>query len=345
MKNPKRFAVIGGGWYGCHLASKLLDAGYQVQVFEARGSFLTGAGQQNQLRLHQGFHYLRSYQTRLEASLGFLRFIETYPSFSSAVEENFYAIPTALSNIDFETILQISKASALDFDIIEPKLVPWLSNVDGIIKTGERLVRVERAKAFFSKKLASVTSFNTQINAQAMDLLSSQYDLVIDTTYSSQFSNNTRNLYEATLLGEFDLDENAPPVQALTLIDGPFWSIYPTEEIKTRSLSHVTLSPLFQSTDESEVEDYIESCSLGFQNEVLSRMIFSVQKFVPDLEKSLLSIRPRFITKKIKTSDSAASREVQLSIAENVLSIRQGKIDAIFTAEDELFRLLNEMNL
>ena len=71
-----RVAVAGAGWFGCHIASELIQGGHEVVVFEASDDVFTGASGINQNRLHLGFHYPRSYETREQSRDGFQLFVD-----------------------------------------------------------------------------------------------------------------------------------------------------------------------------------------------------------------------------------------------------------------------------
>ena len=48
-----KVCVIGAGWFGCHIAKKLIDDGFDVQVFEKENDIFKNASGNNQNRLHQ----------------------------------------------------------------------------------------------------------------------------------------------------------------------------------------------------------------------------------------------------------------------------------------------------
>lgn len=65
-KNNKqlRVAVIGGGFYGCHLASQMANAKIQVSIYERSASLFQGASGWGDTRIHNGVKYLRNKKTR-----------------------------------------------------------------------------------------------------------------------------------------------------------------------------------------------------------------------------------------------------------------------------------------
>ncbi|CAF2886394.1 unnamed protein product, partial [Rotaria sp. Silwood2] len=57
----KNIAIIGGGWYGCHIALTLKQKGqYDVTLYEAKSDIFLGCSGQFGIRLHADPHYPRS---------------------------------------------------------------------------------------------------------------------------------------------------------------------------------------------------------------------------------------------------------------------------------------------
>lgn len=335
-----KFLVIGAGWYGCHLASVLLDKQHSVSILDSGSSFLTGASMNNQLRLHKGFHYMRSHKTRIESRDGFNHFQKKYPNFHLDVEPNIYAVPENLSYLDIETILEIAAVSNIEFRLLSGEAHPWLKNVQGAFLTDEKLIDVGAAKEYFQRKLGHKTKFGQKVFPEDLEFMSKDYDFIIDTSYSSDFRKSDDVFFEATLLGQYRHDKDCPDFGALTLIDGPFWSIFPTLDGDYRSLSHVGLSPLFQSSSEREVDEFIQNAKPDSHASVLRSMADNVIEYVPSLASALESLEVRFVQKKIKTINNSASREVEVKLVGQVIYVRPGKIDAVFSAEEMLIELL-----
>jgi glycerol-3-phosphate dehydrogenase len=59
-----KIRVLGGGWYGCHIALALIGDGHEVEIHETRERIFEGASGSIPARLHLGFHYPRSRMTR-----------------------------------------------------------------------------------------------------------------------------------------------------------------------------------------------------------------------------------------------------------------------------------------
>jgi len=71
--------VIGGGFYGCELALEMKRLGHErVLLVERRAGILERASFVNQARIHNGYHYPRSFATAARSHANFERFIEKY---------------------------------------------------------------------------------------------------------------------------------------------------------------------------------------------------------------------------------------------------------------------------
>lgn len=90
-------AIIGAGWYGCHLALVLAKQ-HNVTLYEKNQDIFSQLSGQYSIRLHAGPHYPRSKETRRHCQRGFNLFHQIY---SELLIENEYSI-YALGETDFE---------------------------------------------------------------------------------------------------------------------------------------------------------------------------------------------------------------------------------------------------
>ena len=92
--------VIGAGWFGCHIADALSHQ-HDIRVMEVKQDIFQGTSGHNQNRLHLGFHYPRSHQTRMCAKHGYAKFLKQYGHLCESIDENIYAIASKESLLDF----------------------------------------------------------------------------------------------------------------------------------------------------------------------------------------------------------------------------------------------------
>src|SRR5256885_2266353 len=85
--------VIGAGFYGASVAVYLSDAGARVALLDRGPDMLTRASYANQARVHNGYHYPRSFLTGLRASVNFPRFVADFQDCIHDSFEQIYAIP------------------------------------------------------------------------------------------------------------------------------------------------------------------------------------------------------------------------------------------------------------
>lgn len=109
-----KIAIIGGGWYGCHIARVLQSKGYSVTLFESNDDILKGISGNFGVRLHVGPHYPRSEKTRKNCRTGYDEFIKTYPNLVVEHAYSIYALGTLDANneppkIDLKTFRKVGK--------------------------------------------------------------------------------------------------------------------------------------------------------------------------------------------------------------------------------------------
>ena len=165
-----RVAIIGAGWYGCHLACVLMDhPEVEVDVYERRSDLFLGSSGGTQFRLHLGFHYPRSWKTRLQIIDSQKAFIDRYHHLLADVDENVYAVAEQKSLLDFGTYVQIAKASGMSHSLANPTAL-GLTNVEGCLLTQEKALLVDEPREYFRRVLGSRLHLNTNIESLVRDV-------------------------------------------------------------------------------------------------------------------------------------------------------------------------------
>jgi glycine/D-amino acid oxidase-like deaminating enzyme len=154
-----RIAIIGAGWYGCHIASALMALGFEIVLLEKADRAMDAASGKNQYRLHQGFHYARNHRTRVQSRDGYSRFMERYARLSAPIEHNIYVIPEQDSLVDFLTYRMIMSASGLEYAEVSPADY-GITNCRGGVRVEERLILLDKARDFFTRRLGSAMRLN-----------------------------------------------------------------------------------------------------------------------------------------------------------------------------------------
>jgi hypothetical protein len=87
-----RICIIGAGWNGVHTALKLKSLGYDVVIYEKNPDIFSEVSGHFGIRLHEGQHYPRSFETRKNCRESAKQFKKTYPELVISHESSIYAL-------------------------------------------------------------------------------------------------------------------------------------------------------------------------------------------------------------------------------------------------------------
>ncbi|WP_084407405.1 FAD-dependent oxidoreductase [Aestuariibacter salexigens] len=346
MKNyEKKVAIVGGGWYGCHLASYMVHLGMDVTLFERDDDIFTGASGLNQNRLHLGFHYARDYETRLQSRDGFSRFLERYGQFIEDVPNNYYAIPIGDSLLDFKTYKAIMASSGIEFEEISLETLGFeLRNVAGVVKTNEKVIKVSEAREFFRKDLEDIIVFNEKISKNditekndSVTVKNARFDFLIDATWSKLFSYDDNIFYEPTILFYY---QSVYESFALTLVDGPLASVYPTEDPSICTLSSVPLTPLGKFDNLHDAEKRLSNFSKEEEEKIRLDMENQISKYLPNFKEKFKYLSPQ-LSMKTKPIGIEENRACYVKGDGRVIKVMSGKIDTIFVAAERVLNIIS----
>ncbi len=336
--------IIGAGWYGCHIGSSLASLGFDVTIFDRHSRVLHEASGNNQFRLHLGFHYARHHGTRLQSRDGFQRFIERYPTLSGEIAENIYAVPKGTSLIDFHTYKLIMAASGIDF-VELPGSHSLLEAVEGCLKTRERVILLERARNFFQDRLGGALELETEVRsirsgARHAEVNGRHFDYVIDATWGQYRKLPIPVFYEPTLLLYYEVSGHHP---AITLVDGPLASVYPTEDPQIFTLSSVVHTPLGRCASAGEA--HVKRAAVDKELITAKRIAMEDQ-----ISINVPSFRDSFrfagaqLAIKTKPIGQFDDRSCYVFQEGRVFSVMSGKIDTIFFATERILSMIEAEN-
>ena len=146
--------VVGGGFYGCCLAAFLAKSGQRVVLLEVKEELLTRASYINQARVHNGYHYPRSFMTALRSVVNFPRFVLDFRECVADGFEKVYAIARSQSKVSayqFEKFCQsirapIRPASASIRKLFDSSLVEAVYRVKEYAFDASRLREMMRGR-------------------------------------------------------------------------------------------------------------------------------------------------------------------------------------------------------
>ena len=344
----KKIAIIGSGWYGCHIASILMDI-YDVTIYEKNDVIFNNSSFYNQNRLHLGYHYPRNYATRNMCYKNYDRFKKKYSSLVDNIENNYYAINDD-SIIDYNTYVNIYKQEKFEFEIVDNKL---FNNVGKkIIKVNEQVINSERSKEYFMQKLKNVKfCFNTKVinfkiknnKKIILNVIPNydevEYDYLFDCSYNQLELSTEKYIYEKTISLVF-LKKNNIEFDALTIMDGKFSSLYPRNiQQNIYTLTDVEFTPLITSNNFLTIDNFelTEEKLINIKQNMINKFINIYPSFLHNFEYN-----GYFLSNKTKMFSMSDSRDVTIEkINDNVITVNCGKIYGIFEFEDYIKNMLN----
>lgn len=326
-----RIRILGAGWYGCHLAWRLSTLGHDVELHESAQGIFAGASGAIPARLHLGFHYPRSRVTRAACQEHRAEFMALYGALTHGVPVNIYAIAAHDSIVDFGTYLQVLRGE-LEFVQLERPEELGLENVEGALLTGERHIVIERARAFFLAHLVDVL----RLGMRPEDSDAATFDWTVDCTFCARDSEGIER-YEPCVTGLL-----AGPVgQAVTVMDGPFPSLYPwDEEAGLCSLTSAKFTPFGRYATREEAEAVLNGAGYLETMKRVYDMRDQLAHFWPASAGLFIVADARLSIRAMPRSGSDARLVDVVRTGPRELRIRAGKIDAVMQAERRVLEIM-----
>ncbi len=341
MKNA---IVIGGGFYGCMVALHLHLRGVNVTIIEASDSVLSRASYVNQARVHNGYHYPRSFNTAYRSRFNSPRFIA---EFKPAVVDNFthlYGIVRGRSKVSAKQFFTFAQN-------IEAKIAPARKEHQALFnhRLMEQVFEVEEF-AFDASILAEILlerlgedKISIHYNEKVLkaedglvvtDKTEYKPDIIFNCTYSAledMLQNPQLKLkHEIT---EIALVKVPPPFNKMgvTVMDGAFFSVMPFPAEELHSFTHVRYTPHVNwRSGEKEnpyavLADYTKESRYGY-------MVRDASRYMPIL-KDCDYIRSHFEVKTVMQANEVDDGRPILFKqhgGERIYSILGSKIDNIY---------------
>ncbi|RXV73314.1 FAD-binding oxidoreductase [Burkholderia stabilis] len=277
--------VIGGGLYGCIIAAYLVrERGLRrVVLIEKEPRLLQRGSYNNQARVHNGYHYPRSFTTAYRSRINFARFVHDWPDAVKRDFTNLYAIARRNSKVtarQFERFCRdigarIKPADPAMHALFEKRLIEDVFVVEEYAFDATRL-------ALWAQQELDQTGVRIQLDTRAqsvapahdgwLQVMLERQDgsraetihcrYVFNCAYSglNQLSGDfpgtqTGLKHEVT---EMALIQTPPALQdmGITVMDGPFFSMMPFPSRGLHTLSHVRYTPHFSWVDKPGSDPY-----------------------------------------------------------------------------------------
>jgi hypothetical protein len=213
----KDVIIIGGGWYGCHIAN-ILKKTHNVTLIEQKSDIFNNSSYYNQNRLHLGYHYCRDYATRNLCQSHYEIFVEKYGEIVEPIDNNYYLISND-SFVDFNTYKHIYQFEKFDFEL-KPNIL--FHNIQGeIISTQERVINSDKAYSYFKNNMDGIHCvFDTKVIKYMKE--DSQINVVTET---HSINTSCINQTPSTML-RMSTEFPRFPREAVTIVSGSLQTTY-----------------------------------------------------------------------------------------------------------------------
>lgn len=362
--------IVGGGFYGAAIAIYLSKVRglRRVILLEREPQLLMRASYNNQARVHNGYHYPRSFTTAFRSRVNLPRFVRDWPQ---AVTKDFVKL--------YAIARRNSKVTAQQFERfcneIEAKVKPAEARLKGLFEPRliEDVFLVEEF-AFDSTQLAKwaikelhESAVDVYCSARAVgisralvgDALTVALQRDSDVSHSTS-SISCRYVFNCTYSGLNQLSGDFPGTRTglkqevtemalmqvpellkgigVTVMDGPFFSMMPFPARSLHTLSHVRYTPHFSWQDEQGVDPYAKLAQYDRATRV-DRMVRDVSRYLPSVQEakyvdSLFEVKTVLV--KSEGDDGRPILFEKYAELPGCYSVLGGKIDNIYDVLEKL---------
>jgi len=359
--------IIGGGFYGSAIAVYLAKTrGFSnVLLVEREKALLQRASYNNQARIHNGYHYPRSFTTAYRSRINLPRFVRDWPD---AVQMDFmkiYAIARKNSKVtgrQFERFCESVGARLEPVDagvrqLFDSRLIESLYLVQEYAFNTVKLAEwaaAEMAECGVKVKLDTTLAHINRTSGTHLDAV------LIDNADGATTEVPARYVFNCTYSGLNHIAGDFPGVQAeirhemtemalikpppeleklgVTVMDGPFFSMMPFPAKGLHTLSHVRYTPHLGWADSPDINPYRKLEEYPRETRV-EHMLRDVARYIPAVARAEYRESLYEVKTILKANDSDDGRpiffEQHLGLP-GCYSILGGKIDNIYDVIEKL---------
>jgi len=343
--------VVGGGFYGCTIALFLRKHFGSVLLAEQEQNLLTRASLVNQARVHNGYHYPRSFVTALRSFINFPQFMKDYRDCIDSSFEQYYAVSAVQSKTNASQFLRVfnnlgiplKRAKTAVRRLFSPELI------EDVFLTTEfafdavalrRLLGRQLEEAGVEVRLGCSVERILPSGSGKLEVELDGRIVQADRVYNCTYAGINRLLRASELpllpmkheLAEIALVHPPPELEGIgiTVMDGPFFSTMPFPARSLYSFSHVRYTPHTSWRDDGN--------DSSTQNHTDARsnfpfMVRDAARYVPCLSKTVY-VESLFDTKTVmvkhEVDDGRPILFRENHGLKNVYVVMGGKIDNIY---------------
>ena len=359
--------VIGGGFFGCCLAVHLRQRFAKVVLFEREPTLMMRASRVNQARLHNGYHYPRSFLTAARSHANMAVFREQFPEGVEAGFQHLYAIARNDSKVGRRHFERLSKTIGMPLRPVSDKLMRLFNRqlIEAVYEVEEPAFNINALRETVARQLHAAdvdVRLGTEIAAmiavpgrQPVSETVSGATIMADWVFNCTYAELNRLVATDAAtwpqlshqLAEVALIE--PPEElrdlGITIMDGPFFSVMPFPSENLHSLTHVRYTPHLKWTEQEHPElDPTQVAARWAEPSRFPWIVRDATRYVPAMARAI-HVKSLYDVKTLVTSQNVDDgrpilfhHDVQNS---RIVSILGGKIDNIFDVYAYVERMLD----
>lgn len=363
--------IIGAGIYGLHAAMVSAKKGESVVVIEYDSKALSRGSYVNQARVHNGYHYPRSYSTAIKSSIYFDKFNK---DFHFAINNKFrkiYATSAKNSWTSAEQFYKFCRNANIKCEEINPEKYFKKGLVSGAFLTEEYSFDALTIRDYYISELERYSKVNIIYNSRIDKIINEgQYYKILLRNNNSYISNFILNatyastnqiiskIQSETFKIKYEICEiilckttNEIENVGITVMDGPFFSVMPFGFSGYHSLTSVSFTPhktSYNDLPNFECQNGIECYDFQLRNcnscnhrpdTAWSYMYTLSRKYLHsdikmNYKKSLFAIKPILLSSEI--DDSRPTVIKYHSFKPTFISVLSGKFNTIYDLDEVL---------
>lgn len=357
--------VVGGGFYGCAIAVYLRQVRglKSVVLIEQEKELLQRASYTNQARVHNGYHYPRSFTTAYRSRVNLPRFVADWPD---AVKKDFtkiYSIARRNSKITAKQFERFCREVGAKFSpapqeiarLFEPRLVEASYLVEEYAFDTSLLALWARSSLESSgvevrlkSKVEAIKAGDKGYRVKVVDEAGVEGHVLTRYFFNCTYSGlnqiggdfprvQTDLKHEITEMALIELPEVLRGI-GVTMMDGPFFSFMPFPARKLHTLSHVRYTPHTHWEDVKGVSPY-DALKQYPRSTRVDRMIRDVSRYIPAMTSakyadSLFEVKTILV--KNEGDDGRPILFESYAGMPGCYSVLGGKIDNIYDVYEKL---------
>lgn len=358
--------VIGGGFYGAAIAVYLAKQRglKRIRLIEREPALLMRASYNNQARVHNGYHYPRSFTTAYRSRVNLPKFVQNWPE---AVKQDFtklYAIARRNSKVNAKQFERFCRSIGSVIQPAPPELRALFEPrmIENVFLVEEYAFDTTKLASWAERELKECgvhVSYQTQVTEISKGVGTS-LQVVAETKQGEQELISCRYIFNCTYSGlnqfkgdfpgvrtglkqeitEMPLMHMPPALDGLgvTVMDGPFFSMMPFPARGVHTLSHVRYTPHLHWDDQQGLDPY-KKLDHYEQTSRVDRMVRDVGRYIPSVldaryVDSLFEVKT-VLTKSESDDGRPILFEKHLELP-GCYSVLGGKIDNIYDVLEKL---------